>query len=270
MSFSQTTKARMVEKGHAERFPTIRKMTHQLLDFIDQLDAKRTEIAGNAKFSESGKAGWLKETAEKAAPALGKLARELETENTKLAAARANLAPKFPKTDTTLLIALANALASMSSGDRIKALNATDADPRLLQAAFELPSALHRADPAMLGAIKNRIIADTHGPKLAELDSREDAISIAAGALSKAQETLVNAAGMTSSPVLAERWLENLTKPSAADVAAEAAAAHRVTVEEMAAAAKGFDAKARHELMDHLLAQSDADIERRVAELRAS
>jgi hypothetical protein len=266
MSYSGTIKQILSDKGY-DRFKNIADSVGKLLAFNDDLASERAKVLANPELNETGRSRRLREVAEKFAPTLGKLQREVEHERQKLGKAQSDLMPKLPQLSEPMLIALAGRLAAMNHGQRAEMLGADDCDPRLLAAVFQAPAVLHGCDGGLVAAIRNKIIERTRAPELAELDAKSDALTLADGAVRTARGAVIAASGEPSA-LLAERWLAPLLAPSAADAKSEAAVASRRDAVEIAELARGLDFDARLKLQGDLNDQQQIDLDRRTAAAR--
>lgn len=232
MPYSDTVKTILKDKAYDKKFPGIRGAVHRLLDLIDSFDATRKAIHNVPTLNDHGKRLALKAEAEKVAKDFGRFSREVAHEAASLEKAKANLLPKLPAVSEAMQLALADRMSRMSDGQRAKLLASGDVDPRILSALFQLPAILHGTDQGLVDAIRNKLVVEQKPNELAHLDAKADALSLATGAVRTAKNALLGASEHSPDTPAAEKWLDGLTTPTAAELASERAAASRRELEQ--------------------------------------
>lgn len=178
--------------------------------FFPAAATKRQEIAKNPNLSPAGAADeFRKFLGARVVPEMRRARSIVETGFANLAQSHAKLGgPNIDPTDTLAAGHRKEAreyLRSLGHGERA-ALLLGNADPLLLQAALEVPSALSGLTPELRADVEKSYATRVHGPELARLEERNEALTVISSTLTILGMEIRKDAGLASDHEF-ESWL---------------------------------------------------------------
>jgi hypothetical protein len=249
-----------MERNLDKRYPGAALVMQRAAAAYSDVRAKREAIRLDENLSSTGKRGALLEHLAKVAPDLQKQRRAVVAGHAAIDSKRAALRPKFGKTDSAILIAVAAKLAGMKPGEQAGLLlpESGDGDAVCQQAALELPPVLSGVNNHLRGLLETRLQEKHHAPTLVHIADEREAWDIADQAVLSARAALQDA-GEFPSPHAFNVWFKKVAPADAAMTPDEKRESEALVADALLVGARGLSYEAFATLRSNI---ADLGVER--------
>ena len=195
----------------------------KVLRFVDEVPAKRAELAKEGKLSAKGLDEAVRARyASNVIPSLRRAAWEAEKTVADIATRRARLCHvEYDKTDFPAAFIRHESRARLCTMSQGEAIAAITTNVHYREAAFEGPAVLCGLDEATRSDIKRRIGLEEHPQEAAQLEEAEEAVAGATAAINMAVRAVQTSGGFEGNDSAFEGWMTASSAGVEREIAAE-------------------------------------------------